>query len=107
MKNLQQDLEPVSTQEELLVRKIAQEYWRLGAAARHEAEEFTRERLFSRTPIDRILRYQSTINRQLFQAINELERLQRLREGDNVPAPVAVQVSHDRSIVSHEVNPEL
>jgi hypothetical protein len=38
-------------------------------------------------------RYQTTINRQLFQAMNQLERLQRLRKGDNVPAPLNLEVS--------------
>jgi hypothetical protein len=35
------------------------------------------------------------INRPLFQALNQLERLQRLREGDNVPAPLNLQVLGD------------
>jgi hypothetical protein len=37
-------------------------------------------------PPDKIVRYQTTINRQLYQAINQLERLQRFRKGDKVPA---------------------
>ena len=100
--SLQRDLEPVGTLEQLLVEKIAQEYWRLGIAAWHEAEEFTRSRPFSGMPISRILRYQTTINRQLFQAMNQLERLQRLRTGDNVPAPLSVEVSHDPPTISEE-----
>jgi hypothetical protein len=39
-----------------------------------------------------IMRYQTTINRQFFQAMNQLKRLQRLRKGDNVPAPVNLEV---------------
>jgi len=42
-----------------------------------------------RTAIERIFRYQATINRQLFQAMNQIERLQRPRKGENVPAPAA------------------
>jgi hypothetical protein len=42
--------------------------------------------------IDRLLRYERAIERQLYKAINQLERQQRLRVGDNVPAPVAVDV---------------
>jgi hypothetical protein len=42
--------------------------------------------------MDRILRYETTIQRQLAHAINQLERLQRARKGEHVPAPVHVQV---------------
>jgi len=99
LRSLQQDLEPVGALEEVLVEKIAQEYWRLGVAAWHEAEDLSREKPFGRTSIDRILRYQTTTNRQLFQAMNQLERLQRLRKGDNVPAPLTLAVSHDTASV--------
>lgn len=45
--------------------------------------------------MNRILRYDAASNRQLYQAINQLERLQRVRKGEHVPAPVNVQVSND------------
>ena len=45
--------------------------------------------------LNRILRYDAASNRQLYQAINQLERLQRARKGEHVPAPVNVQVSSD------------
>lgn len=104
LSSLRQDLEPVGTVEEVLVEKIAQEYWRLGVAAGHEAEELQREYPFMSIAIDRVLRYQSTINRQLYQAINQLERLQRLRNGDHVPAPLTLQVSRDTSTISEDEN---
>ena len=103
LRSLQQDLEPVGTLEEVLVEKIAQEYWRLSVAAWHEAEQLSEANPFKRISIDRIVRYQTTINRQLFQAMNQLERLQRLRKGENLPAPLTVQVSHDAPTISdHE-----
>ena len=43
--------------------------------------------------LDRILRYETTIQRQLVFAINELERLQRVRQGEALPAPLRIQVS--------------
>lgn len=46
--------------------------------------------------LDRVLRYETTIQRQLTYAINQLERLQRARKGEHVPAPVSVQVSSDQ-----------
>jgi hypothetical protein len=44
--------------------------------------------------LDRILRYEATIHRQMVYAIGQLERLQRLRKGENVPAPVDVRISN-------------
>ena len=43
--------------------------------------------------LDRLLRYEGAIERQLYKAINQLERLQRMRAGDNVPAPIEVDVN--------------
>ena len=43
--------------------------------------------------LDKILRYQTTLERQLFRAMAHLERLQRMRRGEAVAAPVAVEVS--------------
>jgi hypothetical protein len=54
--------------------------------------------------MDRILRYRTTINRQLFQAMNQLERLQRLRKGENVPAPLTAQMTHDTPTMSDQQN---
>ena len=97
----------MGTLEEDLVEKIAQEYWRLGVAAWHEwAEIGSQSRPFANTAMDRILRYQATINRQLFQAMNQLERLQRLRKGDHVPAPFNVQVLHDAPTIMDEEKPD-
>lgn len=47
----------------------------------------------SKEDLDRLLRYEGAIERQLYKALNQLERLQRLRAGDNVPAPVEVDVN--------------
>lgn len=46
--------------------------------------------------LDRILRYETTIQCQLVYAINQLERLQRIGKGEHVPAPVSVQLSSDQ-----------
>jgi hypothetical protein len=40
--------------------------------------------------IDRLLRYETTIERQLYRALSELERLQRRRRGELVTPPVNV-----------------
>ena len=43
--------------------------------------------------MDKILRYETAIERQMFRAMNQLERLQRQRKGENVPPPLAVDIS--------------
>jgi hypothetical protein len=43
--------------------------------------------------MDSVLRYETAIERQMYQAIKQLERIQRLRCGDTVPAPVQLDVN--------------
>ena len=73
-----------------------------GVAAWHEAEAFMRENALQRSALSTIVRYQTTINRQLFQALNQLERLQRLRKGDNGPAPLNLQVLSEPPTLSEQ-----
>jgi hypothetical protein len=112
-------LEPVGAAEEMFVEDIAVCRWRLKRALRCEAGlvrrqfaghlmdiafELNAERakitdhlsLPLGMNLDRILRYETTIQRKLVSAMNQLERLQRARKGEHVPAPVSVQVSSDR-----------
>jgi len=46
----------------------------------------------SKEELDRLLRYEGAIERQFYKALNQLERLQRLRMGDNVPAPIEMNI---------------
>ncbi len=43
--------------------------------------------------LEKILRYEGSLERQLYRAMNQLERLQRRREGEEVPPPVTMQLS--------------
>jgi hypothetical protein len=51
----------------------------------------------SRHELDRLLRYEGSIERQFYKALNQLKRLQRLRAGDNVAPPVEVDVDVNTS----------
>jgi len=42
--------------------------------------------------LDRLLRYEAAIERQFYRALNQLERIQRLRLGDKIPAPLEINV---------------
>ena len=43
--------------------------------------------------LDKILRYETKLERQMFRAMAQLERMQRLRNGEAIPAPLSLQVS--------------
>jgi hypothetical protein len=43
--------------------------------------------------LDRLLRYETTLERQLYRAMHQLERLQRRRLGEAVPAPAVLEVA--------------
>ena len=43
--------------------------------------------------LDKIMRYETKLERQLYRAMAQLERLQRMRQGEAVPAPLSVEVS--------------
>ena len=40
--------------------------------------------------LDKIIRYEASLDRQLYKAINQLERVQRRRKGEDLPAPVVL-----------------
>jgi hypothetical protein len=40
------------------------------------------------------MRYETKLERQLFRSMAQLERLQRMRRGEAVPPPLAMEVSH-------------
>jgi len=115
LNNLGRDLQPVGTLEELLVNQIAACYWRLDRGLRCEVGELRRSfadrpmssffesldaggqnperdaisshlNIPSENVLGRILRHETAIHRQLNQAMNHLERLQRQRKA---AAPVS------------------
>ena len=113
---LRNDLMPSGPLEEMLTEKIAVCWWRQKRALEWELElvpnafgsvapavdmtnrfnHFRFLELVSRTfgaQMDRILRYETTIQRELVYSLNQLERLQRTRKGEHLPAPVSVQLS--------------
>jgi hypothetical protein len=46
-------------------------------------------------PMEKILRYETAIERQLYRAISQLERLQRQRKGEPVPPEIKVNISSE------------
>jgi hypothetical protein len=59
----------------------------------HQAAAIKAAVLPSDQALDKILRYESSLQHQLFRSLTHLERLQRMRQGENVPAPLTVEVA--------------
>jgi hypothetical protein len=63
---------------------------------REDAEERARQSaaaLPSPEVLDKIMRYVTMLERQLYRAMNQLERWQRRRQGENIPPPLTMEVS--------------
>ena len=62
---------------------------------REDKDEWARQAadvLPSAKVLDKILRYEGALERQMYRALLQLERLQRRREGEDVPPPMTMEV---------------
>lgn len=107
LNSLQNQLAPQGTLEQILVEKMAVACWRLRRACRHEADLYIDEKSplsslkakfakkespINKSQLDRLLKYEGAIERQFYRAMHQLERLQRLRAGHMIPAPIALDI---------------
>ena len=79
---LMEHCQPVGPVEALLVEKIAVELLRYNRLLAREQDPRVLASAFYPQVVDKTTRYQSTINRQLFQAMGELERQQGNRKAE-------------------------
>jgi len=107
-------LAPASPLERVFAERVVQAAWRLRRAIRLEQEiitaDYQRGREFSYAgpyslgkgmsdwlaqtdKYGRLCRYESHIERAMYKALHELQRLQAVRAGKDVSAPVAVDVN--------------
>ena len=98
-KRLRAQLAPVGELEFLLADRIVSSAWRLRRALAVEAALFDKEetpaRAFAGYAAQKMAilsRYESTLERGLFKALHELQRLQAARQGEAVPPPETVDV---------------
>lgn len=111
--------QPVGRMEEILVDRIIANTWRLrrtlqvengtiqyfssyedmfpslGGSGDEEAKKL--KEMLDNNAIERVIRYENSIERSLFKALHELERLQAKRNGKEVPLPVPVVVDFGKS----------
>jgi len=78
-------------------RELSTVRWLQNRCAKREAaEEEARQAaavLPSMEVLEKILRYETKLERQMYRAMSQLERLQRMRRGEDVPPPMTVEVS--------------
>lgn len=107
---LRASLRPEGPVEELLAERIILSAWRLRRLARIETEVLKEDwedyqgetrgigHAFSanRYALPDLFRYETALERSMYKALHELQRLQAARQGAIVPAPVAIDVNVSR-----------
>jgi len=115
-KRLRASIKPVGEVEMLLADRLVSNFWRLRRLLeaekvimeweREDAERWRQEfgrseedtdqritkEMLTNSNIEKILRYETTIERSIYKAFHELQRVQSAREGGNPPAPLAVDI---------------
>jgi len=83
---------------EFLDERIAELKVKLAERTAYEkTQEETRQLatlVLSKEKVENILRYETSLQKKLFRAMHELERLQRRRLGENVPPPQILDISN-------------
>lgn len=71
-------------------------WWKSECEAREKSAEEAHEAaavLPALPVLEKILRYETKLERQMYRAMNQLERLQRMRQGEAIPAPLTMEVT--------------
>jgi hypothetical protein len=98
-KRIRAQLSPVGELELLLVDRVVSTAWRLRRLVSVETLLYDREdkledafNSYGREKMAVLSRYEVTLERSLYKALHELQRLQATRDGQPVPLPEAVDV---------------
>lgn len=110
---MREELAPIGTMELILVDRMVANAWRLRRALQIERDLMEAETYglpvgvlqtlglnFSYNhAYTKLMRYEASLERGLYRAYHEIQRLQAVRRGEQVPAPIAVDVefSGDRN----------
>jgi hypothetical protein len=110
-KKIRSELKPANEIEFLLVDRIIANTWRLKRAMQIESEMIKDDRkstfgdklrtlgqafsydFVNNDTYGKFIRYEASIERGIYKALHELQRLQSVRIGDDVPAPAVVDVN--------------
>lgn len=113
-------LKPEGDLELLLVDRIASGYWRLkrlvaverstmayqhsdvmdfSFGGKDASMDWKRERaMVCNEDTEKLVRYESSLERSIYRALHELQRLQAARSGAPIPIPAAIDVTFDREV---------
>jgi len=91
-KKLRADLQPKSAIEILLVDRIIANFWRLRRAMGLEKESVMSDYKGLDNDADIFFRYEAMLERGIYKALHELQRIQAARMGEKPPAPIAIDV---------------
>ena len=104
-----EDVSPIGEMEELLTEKAIAAAWRLQRLTKVECVIFDGENVLysSRGPQDAfdgateqlytLMRYETSLERIFYRALHELQRLQGMRLGQPVMAPIAIELNGEGS----------
>lgn len=96
-KNFHIEFQPQTELEKVLVDRIVANIWRLKRAMKMEDGEVISSMGGLMYDSDKFFRYETMLERGLFKAMHELERLQARRNGKDVPLPVPVDVEINKN----------
>ena len=91
-KRLRNEIKPESELELILVDRIISGVWRLKRALRMEDGEVISSMGGLMYECDKFFRYETMLERSIYKALHELQRLQSSRNGEKVPLPIAIDV---------------
>jgi hypothetical protein len=91
-KRLRNELKPSTEIELLLVDRIAANIWRLKRALGMEKGEVISSGGGLMYDPDKFFRYEIMLERSIYKALHELQRIQAARMGEKPPAPIAIDI---------------
>ncbi|MFA4880449.1 MAG: hypothetical protein WC650_02395 [Candidatus Doudnabacteria bacterium] len=91
-KRLRTELKPDTELELLLVDRIVANFWRLRRAMIIEQHDVISDTGGLMYDCDKFFRYETLLERGIYKALHELQRIQSARAGEKPPAPLAVDI---------------
>jgi hypothetical protein len=80
-----------------LKKELGMLWWTKVACQKREAGEEAARQAAAGLPapevLDKIMRYETKLERQMYRAMAQLERIQRMRQGEAVPPPMTMEVA--------------
>lgn len=102
-KRIRSEIKPETEIERLLTDRIVANIWRLKRALGMENGEVISTGGGLMYDSDRFFRYETMLEKSLYKALHELERVQAKRSGKDVPLPAVVDINLDSSFGKNEL----